>query len=355
MLLSLVRRRLSAWFHKPPDTMLHGWHSIIDQYVLQPVAQFLHYFYVAASQDPDGMEILDRLTVVWIWLNKHLEAPEHEYIIIETVDSVDGTTRLFVIDRTAVPLEKPTTSRKNDPKRPDNRSYEQLGNFQGISKLIPSSVLPSRATTPLSAMEEGLSTSAFTSTSTPISYPPISLQPPDLSLADTITVSATKSAQMISDSFDKKDAVPALDRVRGEHAALSRRYHVGKNIRQIKPRNLKLFEFIILVHTLHLFAPDYSRTKWNCYWFANRLIDAIIEIFGLEDGDLSNDEIREGRYTVTSLDSHLAGASGRWKGWKIIQTNLEELSKVVYAFKREHTKVVSEVRISSKFLFLTKI
>ena len=353
MLLSLAntRRRLSAWFHKPPDTMLDGWRSIIDCYVLMPVTQFLHYFFLAASQDPNGMEILDRLTVVWIWLNKHLEAPEHEYIIIETVDSVDGKSRLFVIDRTAVPLEKPTTSTKNDPKRPNTRGYERLGNFQGISNLIPFSVLPSRATTPLSAMEEGLSTS--TSTSTPISYPPVSLQPPDLSLKDTITVSATKSTQMISDSFDKQDPVPALDRVRGENAALSRRYHFGKNIRQIKPRNLKLFEFIILVHTVHLFAPDYSHTKWNCYWFANMLIDAVIEIFGLEDGDLSNDEVREGRYT--SLDSHLAGASGRWKGWKIIKTDLEELSKIIYEFKREHTKVVSEVRISSKFLFLTKI
>ena len=83
------------------------------------------------------------------------------------------------------------------------------------------------------------------------------------------------------------------------------------------------------------------------------LIDAIIEIFGLEDDDLSNNKVRESRYT--SLNSHLAGASGCWKGWKIIKTYLEELSKVVYAFKREHTKVVSKVRISSKFLFLTKI
>jgi hypothetical protein len=55
------------------------------------------------------------------------------------------------------------------------------------------------------------------------------------------------------------------------------------------------------------------------------------------------------------LDSHLAEASGRWNGWKIIVTDVEELSKVIYAFKREHTQVVSEVRISSKFLFLTKI
>jgi len=83
------------------------------------------------------------------------------------------------------------------------------------------------------------------------------------------------------------------------------------------------------------------------------LIDAIIEIFGLKEEDtLPHDETRKNQYT--SLDSHLAGESGHWNGWKIIITNAEELSKVVQAFKREHTKAVSQVRISSKFLFLTK-
>ncbi len=82
------------------------------------------------------------------------------------------------------------------------------------------------------------------------------------------------------------------------------------------------------------------------------LINAIIEIFGLEEEDIfPEDETRKEQYKL--LDSHLGQASGRWNGWKIIQTDVEELSKVVYTFKREYTDTISQVKISSsKFLFL---
>ncbi len=175
---------------------------------------------------------------MWIWLNKHLESPEHKFLIIETVDLMDGTTRLFVLNHTIAPPpeHKDTTSTKNGSKCPNSSAYQQLGNFQGILNLIQSSILPSHTTTPLSAMKEGLSTS--TSTSTPISYSPVSHQPPHHSIKDTITFSATKSTQMTSDSLDKKNKIPALDQIHGESAALSPWYSLRKNTRQIKPRNL---------------------------------------------------------------------------------------------------------------------
>jgi hypothetical protein len=76
-----------------------------------------------------------------------------------------------------------------------------------------------------------------------------------------MTLSTTKSTQMILDSLDKTDKVPALDRIREESATLSHRFSVRKNIRQIKPKNLKFFKFMILVHALHEFAPNYSHIK----------------------------------------------------------------------------------------------
>jgi hypothetical protein len=110
---------------------------------------------------------------------------------------------------------------------------------------------------------------------------------------DTITVSTTKSAQMTSDSLDK-NKVLALDWIRGESTTLSHRFSVGKNIWQIKPKNLKFFEFMILSHVLHEFVPNYSCTKWNCYWFATMLIDTIIKIFGLKEEDtLPDNDIRK--------------------------------------------------------------
>ena len=83
------------------------------------------------------------------------------------------------------------------------------------------------------------------------------------------------------------------------------------------------------------------------------LINTIIEIFGLEEEySLSHNETSEKSYTL--LDSHLAVASGHWNGWKIVSTDKDELSKVIQVFKTEFRVTVAQVRISFKFLFLTK-
>jgi hypothetical protein len=42
---------------------------------------------------------LDRLDVVWMWLNKESEASEHEYVVVETRDRHDNKSRLFILDR----------------------------------------------------------------------------------------------------------------------------------------------------------------------------------------------------------------------------------------------------------------
>ena len=99
--LTNARQRLSAWFHKPLDTMdFDAWATIINRYLYQPISHVLFYFITSASASPTPEHIMDRLIVVWIWLNKQLEPPEHEYIIIEMEDSKTGETRLFILNHT---------------------------------------------------------------------------------------------------------------------------------------------------------------------------------------------------------------------------------------------------------------
>lgn len=270
MMLSLAsaRQRFSALFHKPRDTMsdFNSWGAIVDRYLLQPVSHVLHYFTHAAkdSLDPQTL-VLDRLIIVWMWLNKDPDPPEHEFIVIETEDSQDKTRRLFIYDRTALSPQAtnrahPNTTKDSDnSKRPATSNYGQLENNERQGRFP---FLHSRSGSPLALMEEGLSTS----TSTP-TYPPVSLPSPKHPLIDTLSLGVTKSSQLVSDSLDKGDRkIDASDRILGESYIHRRRYGKGRNARQIKPNNLTMFDFVLLAKVVHDFAPMYTRLDKNCYW-----------------------------------------------------------------------------------------
>lgn len=328
-----ARRRLFSWFQKPIDTIvMNPWDAIIDYNLYQQTSHFLFYFIQAASTTQAPESLLDRLQVVWIWLNKHPDPPEHEYIIIETKDLQDGKTRLFVLDRVQKgpdsPEEpKPATSKK-DSKRPDTGNYQRLEDVQ-------KSILPSSSS--LSSMEEGtLTSTAF--------YPPVSFPAPQNSLGDTISLSATKVSLAVSESLDKGgDKMGACDRMLGESAITRRRYGIGRNARQIKPNNLTLFELAVLAEAVHDFASDYSYLERNCYWFCNMVVDAIIEIFHVDDSV----DPKDGRICqYKPIDPYQSDISGRWRGWKISQTDPTELSKIVHDFKKAHTAAISEVEVS---------
>ena len=152
-----------------------------------------------AVSEPDNSEnLLDRLVVVYIWLNKQSVGFEHEYLVIETKDTKDGTTRMFILECSGVAgvaaPQEPTIDR-NDFKSPDAGSHHKLEIVQqGITNYIH---LPSRPRTPLSSMEEGTLTS--TSTLQPLSY-----HPPPLSTGDTLSLSVAKTSRAVSDSLVKE-------------------------------------------------------------------------------------------------------------------------------------------------------
>jgi len=166
---------------------------------------------------------------------------------------------------------------------------------------------------------------------------------PQHSIGDTLSLSATKTSQAISDSLEKGSKMDAFDRILGESAVLHRRYGFRRNARQIKPNNLKLFEFLLVAKVVHDFAPFYSRLDRNCYWFCNIIIDAIIEIFGLDNSIDPADTVRTAQYSP--IDPHHSEISGRWKGWKVNHTKPEDLSAIVRDFKKAHTDVISQAKV----------
>ena len=328
-MLSLARQRLSALFHKPRDTTMDfdSWNGIVDRLLFLSVSSFLFHFTDAAknSLDPQTL-VLDRLIIVWMWLNKDPNPPEHEFLVIETEDSQDKTRRLFIYDRSA-----DTTKDSDNSNRPTTSNYGRLENNERQER---SPFLPSRSGSPLASMEEGLST-----------YPPVSLPPSEHSMVDTLSLGATKASKMVSDSLDKGvgSNMNTVDRILGESYIQRPRYGKGRNARQIKPHNLTMFDFAILAAVVHDFAPMYTQLDKNCYWSANIMMDSCIEIFGLDNSISPGDDNRKTKYA--RIDAHLEKISGHWKGWKVSHTKADDLAIIVQEYKKALPRKIAEVEI----------
>jgi hypothetical protein len=131
--------------------------------------------------------------------------------------------------------------------------------------------------------------------------------------------------------MEKNDHPEALDRILGD--AFVGRYADWKCVRQIKPRNLKFFDFVFLAHVVHMEAPTYTALKDNCYWYVTTVIDAVVAYFGVEPSTTSReDTMRETRY---SFDPDL---TGRWNGLKITASDPSQISVIVskYVDARAH-------------------
>jgi hypothetical protein len=312
-----------------------------------PVPTFLDNFRRAAESAPDP--VLERLSVVWIWLNKFPEAPEHEFLVVETVDSKDGKQRFFIFDRllnTSEPVIK-----KQDAIGPD-RSY--LGNMQEIFQgLRTPSPLPlkeerTRTRTPTSASTPTPTPTTPTPTpttptptsmptSTPTLHPPQLLRP-QIPLLDVFTLSAAETSHAISDSLHSRDQMSALDQVYGDLFIQRRRFGCGRNARQVRPRDMGFFEFLVLAVVVHDFAPQYSPLEKNCFWFCNVIMDAVVAIFHLDE--TKGDNERENKY---DFDLASGDISGRRNGWKIHRTSQTEISDIVTRFLDKHSNLLTAV------------
>jgi hypothetical protein len=351
--LANTRRKIYAWFHKLIDTMpdpwFYEWTQITTPKLIMEIHLVLYLFKNAASlaasaKSPthQGNVVIDRLKVVWVWLNKtpDAESLEHEYIIVETKDSVDEMTRLFVIDR--LPATRGASARPENPVSAPEQS-KGASSYQRLSNtLFPPS--------PLSLMEEGILTSTSTSTTARPPLPPVTDSSSLLSMGDTLSLSAAKASQSVSDSLYKADKTDAYDRILGEDYIQKPRYGCGQNARQIKPFDLSFYELVVLAQVVHELAPHYSTFDKNCFWFGNMILDAIIEISGTDNpqstSPASEDDDRINKFRP--IDPFYSDISGRWMGWKITHTKKEDLQQVIHDFKIKWDAEINEVN----FFFL---
>lgn len=256
-----------------------------------------------------------------MWLNKEPDALEHEYIVLETEDITDRETRFFILHRWPgdSPSDNPDETLTNNDSEPRGSSPYKLF----------SNLMPSRSVSPISSMEEGLLTPASSSTLSP----PVSFPVQKHSLTDTMSLTATKALSKNKGN----DETPAMDLLLGRKHIYERRFS-GRNARQIKPKNMTLYELMILAQTVHKFAPFYSLLEKNCYWYCNIIFDACLELFHEDDSFRAGDNER-----IAKFDKYDSSISGRWNGWLVSVTNVEDLAVIVRDYKVAHTEAFNMV------------
>jgi hypothetical protein len=280
------------------------WNAIIDPTLRQSLDVVLHYLDVAASKSDNPGYFLDKLTVEWMTMAKSPDPPEHEYLIVRTKDMENDKVHMFVLDRMTGKVdhssEQPRTKDFNAQAGP----YHQLASMEEGRLASPSTLHPSVAL----------------------------LTDPQQSKGDILSLSAAKASQVLSHSLDKDIKIHAFDRILGQDYIYTTGYGKGQNAGGISFDGLTFFELILLAQTVHEFAPHYSPLDKNCFWFCSMVFNACMVIYSQRS---------DNHY---SFEQHSSEISGRWNGLKVHQINKQELSAILYGFKRAYSEAINEVK-----------
>ena len=316
---ALAKRLLSLLsFHPSRPAMIDPWLPLLSPALKEPVTSFVLLYTGAAlrAADPVGNAGLNRHDVLSIILSKSVEPPQHEFLIIDTRDNLDGCDRSFVLERMA---QRRIASDPN------------TGNAEG-PKSAPA--LPASSSS-LCLMEEGSSSKT--------SYPPMTFNSSRPSVIDVVSVTATDVAHIISDSLDKSVPPAANDRFLGGSWIKIPPYGNGDNANRLLPHDLKLFELAYIAHLVHELSPNYSPLKDQCYWFVSMVIGVVLNLHGTEQNSpYSTNDPESDSMKTTDFHTTAPQKSGRYMGFKITRDwDYEAIGKIVRKFKEEYPKEVN--------------
>lgn len=278
---------------------------------------------------PEGPEvILNRFTVEGITHCKdNVRTPNHELLLIELSDTHIGNERHFMIlERTANPTAHPSDfikPRKDSPsvkERLIKSLKETPALFKSLSKSNDSSKPVLHTTSPYQLINNELGPT--TTSPTPSSS--------QLSLLDATSLASTKlvhgSMQSSFRDYKAEDMFIGGDNL--DHYA-----QYLRNIRQIKPKCLSLFELVILADAVHNHEPVYSTLSSQCFWFAKVICD-IIEREYICDVKVTGPSHRGLDDSTPPLpNNYLPDLAGRISGILINEPNKEVSSNLAVSFK----------------------
>ena len=286
---------------------LNGAAIIFDPNTLMATNHLVFLFSCWASLDPSQpAKILSQFKVEKISHHKMLESPEHEFLVIKTVDASDKPYQ-FILERRPSPSE---TAPAVDP--PSYR--EKL--VTKLKKLV-------QTLTNMILSDESF---AFDS----------------LSIGDKATLSCIQTADFMSDSLEMDKSISdltAVDRFLGQNSLNLSRYQ-GQIVDHFKPHELSLFNFVLLSHVVHVMHPTYTILNHQCFFYARLIYIATKTIFGISFSQSADDSEVE----ITGPFKY-----GRWKGVLVNIVDRATVAQVEAAYTVAHRDQLAKV---SSFIYL---
>jgi hypothetical protein len=296
-------------FH-PPPTMdeLDASPVIFDPNSLMTTNHIIFLFSCWASLDPSQpVNILSRFKVETISHHKLPSSPEHEFLVIKTVDPHDKSYR-FILERR--PSEMTAVTPVVDPIPYRTRLFNKV---KKLMATLGNFIVPNESF-------------AFDS----------------LSIGDKTTLSLVQTTDLMLDSMDKSgNDTLAVDRFLGQNYLSSPRYH-GQVVAHFKPHELSLFKLVLLSHVVHEMHQTYAIFSQQCYFYASLVYTATQQIFGISPSKSADENQDLPEYNI---DSHFTGAfkHGRWKGVLVTLVDQDEVSNVERAYKVAYLAQVAKV------------
>jgi hypothetical protein len=312
----------------PQPSMATDYTSIIlrksDKYQTDAYLTFFRSWSNDFLEQPNETleSFFDQIEVTCLMHNKMITAPEHEFVILETVDHSKKTTCTILVERNVIIDDD--SAEKSPPKTP----IERPGILESMKEIL---AIPSD----LASIEEGNSLMV------------------SLSKIDKLTLSSAKVANVASKSiekFQKYSDSAAVDQFLGEKFVFGIDRH-GECVRYFKPKlRLSLFEVAILAEVIHQEYPKYVLLAESCYFFSAVLYQALEQIFGASESctfGASAPSITEDNSNVVIRNSSLSNRFGRSRGALIVLAEPSMIDNVVTKF---HTARQLEVATMNRRL-----
>jgi hypothetical protein len=258
----------------------------------------VHLLETWARDDPHPMSILSDIRVTILMHNKMLNAPEHEFLVVETEDSV-GTRRLFVLERTT------------DPGLGTVPAESRASAFASVKELCATMT---SSTSELASVEEGLQN------------------------IDRLTLGTVKAASIISDSLDKKGSYTAVDRFVGSDYVFSVPRQ-ARNLRFLRPnKRFSLYQLALIARAVQQRFSTYDVLKEQCYFHAGVIYSAVQHQFG----SLSTENPEE--CLEVALPSGFR--CGRYLGFKVQSVDRRDVLRIIDDFNEAYAKAIDKVSLS---------
>lgn len=270
---------------------------------------FLRNIINIAVMADDPLNFLNRFSVQQVTHCKELPTGlQHEHLVVNLVDSgAPGSSLNLLLERTASADRLfPTPSR--------------FTNHSDSGTVLKSIAQTLKETPP--------------STYQMIDEPEPPTPSPQLPMFDAATL---KAAKLFSGSISSPSMVYKADdrflgskNFKGDYAINSR------NIRQIHPTSLSIFELAVLADTVHNHDPLYSVFKSQCYWYARTICDIVVKEYRCDvvsgtQAPLTVDDV------LLPKNDYLPDLSGRCSG--ILISGVEEtVSSIIASNFKEHLR-----------------